>query len=115
MVGTFKHIAVFTDGSPQSEALGRHAAELARASDAHLVGIFGVSKDDEQRRADAFARGEKAIDAVIRRQREEAAALALAAVGSLLKSFATMGFRLSSGSSGATTSRRTFCAGRMRT
>lgn len=79
MTASYKHIAVFMDGSAQSAGLGRYAARLASSNGALLVGVFGVARDADARRTDAFARGERAIEAVIERQRQETADLAMRA------------------------------------
>jgi nucleotide-binding universal stress UspA family protein len=60
-------IAVFLDASPVGEKLGRQAAELARRHNAHLVGVYGLSRDVETTAFDAYARGEAAIDQVLER------------------------------------------------
>ena len=66
----WKDIAVFLDGTPQGEKIGRHAASLARRHKAHLVGVFGLSHSAFQP-AESFARGHAALNTVFLRTRAD--------------------------------------------
>ncbi|GAA5236660.1 universal stress protein [Verticiella sediminum] len=69
MPSQWRDVAVFLDGSPAGAAIGRHAARLAQRHKAHLVGVYGVSRDDEGHDAERYARGTQAIKDVMDRRR----------------------------------------------
>lgn len=69
MLSTWKDLAVFLDATAEGERIGRHAAAVAGRHGAHLVGVYGVSREDG-RAAEAYARGEQAIADVIERRRQ---------------------------------------------
>jgi nucleotide-binding universal stress UspA family protein len=71
MLSYWRDIAVFLDASEAGAKIGRHAARLAQRHKAHLVGIYGVSRDDKGHDAEGYARGAQAIKAVIDRRRAE--------------------------------------------
>ncbi len=79
MLSTWRDIAVFLDASPSGEKIGRHAAALAKQHKAHLVGIYGVSRQSPQNHSEGFARGEAAIRQVLQRRREDEERKVLAA------------------------------------
>jgi hypothetical protein len=69
MGSAWSDLAVFLDASPVGEKLGRQAAGLARRHNAHLVGVYGLSRDGETLASDGYARGDAAIDQVLERHR----------------------------------------------
>lgn len=69
MLSYWRDIAVFLDASAAGESIGRHAARLAQRHKAHLVGVYGVSRDDAGHDAESYARGTQAIQEVIDRRR----------------------------------------------
>lgn len=64
----WRDLAVFLDASPQGERVGAVAAGLAQRHGAHLIGVYGVGREDSSPH-DSFARGEGAIRDVLERQR----------------------------------------------
>lgn len=74
----WKQIAVFMDAAPESVAIARQAALLAQHHNAHLIGVFGVSRDDVAHPTDGFARG-GAVSQVLERRRVQEAEKATAA------------------------------------
>lgn len=64
----WRDIAVFLDESPAGDRIGRHAARLAQAHKAHLIGIHGVLR--RLHPSDAVARG-MALKQLLDRRREE--------------------------------------------
>lgn len=72
-----KDIMVFVDPTLEGDRRLRLAAELSRRHAAHLIGVYVVSERLDRDPADAYTRGEKAIQSVIRRYRvaEEHAAI----------------------------------------
>jgi nucleotide-binding universal stress UspA family protein len=63
----FKDILVFVDPSPASMYRLRIAADLARRCTAHLIGIYVVPGNLDDRASGGFARGELAVCAVLER------------------------------------------------
>lgn len=74
-----KTISVFLDETADGEGVGRQAAALAQAFNAHLVGIHGINGTPGEYAADGFALGRAATNGVIlrHRQAEESQALAV--------------------------------------
>jgi hypothetical protein len=68
MHNQWRDVAVFLDGSPRRERIGRHAAALAQRHAAHLVGVYGVSHPSNLNPPKSFARG-AGINQVLERQR----------------------------------------------
>lgn len=68
MHNQWRDVAVFLDGSPRRERIGRHAAALAQRHAAHLVGVYGVSHPSNLNPPESFARG-AGINQVLERQR----------------------------------------------
>lgn len=64
----WRDIAVFLDGSPMGEKVGRHAARLADKHAAHLIGIYGVARPGSKGSYEGFARGQEAIRQVLERR-----------------------------------------------
>lgn len=73
----YKDIVVFVDPSPASMVRLRIAAELARRYAAHLIGVYAVPGDMDDRASDGFVRGERGVCAVLDRHHaaEERAAV----------------------------------------
>jgi nucleotide-binding universal stress UspA family protein len=69
MLSSWKDIAVFLDGTPDGEKIGRHAAALARRHGAHLAGVYGVLRTSPGHPSQGYARGDRAIQQVIGRLR----------------------------------------------
>jgi nucleotide-binding universal stress UspA family protein len=69
MPSTWRDIAVFLDASQAGARIGRHAARLAKRHEAHLVGVYGVARDEEGPHAAGYVRGTQAIREVIDRRR----------------------------------------------
>lgn len=69
MLSTWKDIAVFLDATSDGERIGRHAAALARRHKAHLIGMYGVSRDAPPY-SEGFARGGQALREIMARRRE---------------------------------------------
>jgi len=65
----YKDIVVFVDPSPESMHRLRIAVDLARRCSAHLIGVYVVSGNIDDRPSDGFARGELAVCAVLERHR----------------------------------------------
>lgn len=74
----FRDIAVFLDNSPAGTALARHAARLAGAHAAHLIGIYGLDRHADEDRSGSYVRGQAAISQMVDRQRASAARKVLA-------------------------------------
>lgn len=70
MNSEWKDIAVFLDGTPAGERIGRHAAALSRAHGAHLVGVYGISHPEPVAPIESFARGGEAVGQVLERLRK---------------------------------------------
>ena len=90
MRSTLRDIAVFLDASPAGAAIGRHAARLAARHHAHLVGVYGVSREEHRHAAESYARGSDAIREVMARRRKEDERKALEAgrcVGGLAREY----------------------------
>src|SRR5690606_18631279 len=68
----------FFDASSAGEKVALHAAQLARQYEAHLVGVYGVSRMSESDRFAGHARGQ-AIGQVLERRRHEEEQKVLAA------------------------------------
>jgi nucleotide-binding universal stress UspA family protein len=68
MQSVWRDIAVVLDASPAGESVGRHAVELAKRHQAHLVGIYGMSH--EHYLPEDFVQGASAIRHVSERRRE---------------------------------------------
>lgn len=66
---SFKNIVVFVDASVASTQRLHVAANLARRHAAHVIGVYAVPYDIDQRAGDGFARGEGGMDEVLERQR----------------------------------------------
>lgn len=66
MPSSLRDIAVFLDATPDGARIGRHAAKLAQRHNAHLVGIYGVTRTPLSPAA-TFVRG-TAVAAVSRQQ-----------------------------------------------
>lgn len=71
MPTALRDIAVFLDASPAGVKIGRQAAELARRFDAHLIGVYGVSRANDTNRFAGFARGAAAMSQVTASRRNE--------------------------------------------
>ena len=71
MPTAWRDIAVFLDASPEGEKIGRQAAELARRFNAHLIGVYGVSRASQTDRFAGFARGTAAMSQVSATRRNE--------------------------------------------
>lgn len=69
MLDAWRDIAVFLDASPAGEKLAGQAARLAQRHNAHLVGVYGLSRNGDSIASEGFARGEAAIDQVLERHR----------------------------------------------
>ena len=65
----YKDIVVFVDPSPASMYRLRIAADLARRCAAHLIGVYVVPGNIDDRASDGFVRGELAVCAVLERHR----------------------------------------------
>jgi hypothetical protein len=68
----YKDIVVFVDPSPASMHRLRIAAGLARRHAAHLIGVYAVAGDMDDRTSDGFARGDRGVRAVLERHRAAA-------------------------------------------
>ena len=68
----YKDIVVFVDPSPASMHRLRIAAGLARRYAAHLIGVYAVPGDMDDRASDGFARGDSGVRAVLERHRAAA-------------------------------------------
>lgn len=68
VLSNLRDVAVFLDASKRGEAAGRHAAALAKRHGAHLVGVFGVSRERALHHASGYVRG-GAIRHLIHQQR----------------------------------------------
>ncbi|MGD9865960.1 MAG: universal stress protein [Pseudodonghicola sp.] len=79
MPTTLRDIAVFLDASSGGERIGTHAARIALEHDAHLIGIYGVTRDGAHATSEGFARGEHAIRELVERRRLQDEKNALAA------------------------------------
>lgn len=78
MQPVWRDIAVFFDASSAGEKIALHAVQLARRHEAHLVGVYGVSRTSEIDRFSGHARGQ-AIGQVLERRRNEEEQKVLAA------------------------------------
>lgn len=65
----YKDIVVFVDPSPASIHRLRIAAELARRYAAHLIGVYVVPGDMDDRASDGFVRGDRGVRALLERHR----------------------------------------------
>jgi nucleotide-binding universal stress UspA family protein len=65
----YKDIVVFVDPSPAGMQRLRIAAGLARRYAAHLIGVYVVPGDMDDRASDGFVRGERGVKAVLERHR----------------------------------------------
>jgi nucleotide-binding universal stress UspA family protein len=65
----YKDIIVFVDPSPASMYRLRISADLARRCSAHLIGVYVVPGNINNRASDGFARGTLAVCAVLERHR----------------------------------------------
>ena len=65
----YKDIVVFVDPSPASIHRLRIAAELARHYAAHLIGVYVVPGDMDDRASDGFVRGDRGVRALLERHR----------------------------------------------
>lgn len=70
MNSVWKDIAVFLDGTPAGEKIGRQAAALAQGHRAHLIGVYGVSHPEPISPVESFARGGEAVGKVLERLRK---------------------------------------------
>lgn len=77
MQNALKSIALLLDESQHASGLADHAAKLAKAHDAHLIGIYLVSKASEI--LTGYARGEGAIREAVAHLKQENEQKALAA------------------------------------
>ena len=68
----YKDIVVFVDPSPASLHRLRIAGGLARRYAAHLIGVYAVPGDMDDRASDGFARGDRGVNAVLERHRAAA-------------------------------------------
>ena len=68
MQSVWRDIAVVLDASPAGESVGRHAVDLAKRHQAHLVGIYGLSL--QHYLPEDFVQGASAIRHVSERRRE---------------------------------------------
>lgn len=66
MLSEWRDIAVFLDASEVGERIGQRAARLAQHHNAHLVGVYGISRDLHS--ADGFTRGAGMKGLIVRRQ-----------------------------------------------
>lgn len=77
MLTSWKTIAVFFDDTPEGTTVASLAVAIADRCSAHLVGIYGVSRNPGESAADSFARGKSAIhDMIARRHAAERAVAA---------------------------------------
>lgn len=70
-MSALRDIAVLLDATPAGVAIGRHAARLAARHQAHLIGMYGVTRDDRTQAAGSYARGTAAVKGVFERRRRE--------------------------------------------
>lgn len=69
MLSSLKDIAVFLDASPAGEKVGRQAAGIAQRHGAHLIGIYGISRQRVATGGGMYVRG-GALQEVIERRRD---------------------------------------------
>lgn len=79
MLQGWKDIGVILDGSPAGHLIGRQAASLARANKAHLIGLFGISREPIASLSEGFVRGPVGMTAVVAQHSERAEQKVLAA------------------------------------
>lgn len=79
MIGTWRDVAVFLDGSPIGERVAARAADIARRHAAHLIGVYGAVHPRAAAPADSHARGAEAMTQVLERYRRATEAKVLAA------------------------------------
>jgi nucleotide-binding universal stress UspA family protein len=65
----YKDIVVFVDPSPAGMQRLRIAAGLTRRYAAHLIGVYVVPGDTDDRASDGFVRGERGVRSVLERHR----------------------------------------------
>ncbi len=65
MPSALRDIAAFLDATPAGKAVGKHAAKLAARHHAHLVGVYGVPRDEYSYSVATTARGTAAIRDVL--------------------------------------------------
>ena len=65
----YKDIVVFVDPSPASMHRLRIAAGLTQRYAAHLIGVYVVPGDMDDRASDEYVRGERGVRAVLERHR----------------------------------------------
>ena len=65
----YKDIVVFVDPSPAGMQRLRIAAGLTQRYAAHLIGVYVVPGDMDDRASDGFVRGERGVRAVLERHR----------------------------------------------
>lgn len=69
MPSSLKDIAVFLDASRAGERIGRQAARIAQQHGAHLIGIYGMSRQRVATGGGMYVRGQ-ALQEVIERRRD---------------------------------------------
>jgi len=71
MLSSLQDFAVFLDASPAGERIGRQAARLARQHGAHLIGIYGVSRQQTGPAGGMYVRGQALQEVIDRRRRSD--------------------------------------------
>lgn len=71
MQSVWRDIAVFLDASAAGEKIGQHAAMLAKASSAHLVGVYGLSRTHDRHPSEGFVKGQAGMRDVAERHRAD--------------------------------------------